>query len=70
MQQTGNLMCDTSSENPDLSKNSFGFMRNIHGSAAYWQRAKLDPFAMFHTAKQKKVKITNQLLVQLQGFNN
>ena len=56
MQQTlmaGNLMCDTSSENPDLSKNSFGFMRNIHRSTAYWQRAKLDPFAMFHTAKKK-----------------
>ena len=40
---------DTSSENPDLSENCFGFMRNILGSAAYWQRAKLDLFAMFRT---------------------
>ena len=24
-------------------------MRNIHGTAAYWQRAKLDLFAMFRT---------------------
>ena len=45
----GDLLSDTSSENPDLSENCFGFMRNIRGSAAYWQRAKLDLFAMFRT---------------------
>ena len=42
----GDLLSDTSSENPDLSENCFSFMRNIRGSAAYWQRAKLDLFAM------------------------
>ena len=31
----GDLLSDTSSENPDLSENCFGFMRNIRGSAAY-----------------------------------
>ena len=45
----GDLLSDTSSENPDLSENCFGFMRNIRGSAAYWKRAKLDLFAMFRT---------------------
>ena len=45
----GDLLSDTSSENPDLYENCFGFMRNIRGSAAYWQRAKLDLFAMFRT---------------------
>ena len=39
----GDLLSDTSSENPDLSENCFGFMRNIRGSA------KLDLFAMFRT---------------------
>ena len=45
----GDLLSDTSSENPDLSENCFGFMRYICSSAAYWQRAKLDLFAMFRT---------------------
>ena len=30
----GDLLSDTSSEDPDLSENCFGFMRNIRGSAA------------------------------------
>ena len=43
----GQLLNDDLSENPELSDNCYAFMRNIRGTAAYWQRAKLDLFAMF-----------------------
>ena len=36
-------------ENPEIKENCYAFMRNIRGTAAYWQRAKLDLFAMFRT---------------------
>ena len=45
----GQLLNDDLSENPELSDNCYAFMRNIRGTAAYWQRAKLDLFAMFRT---------------------
>ena len=45
----GQLLIDDLSENPELSDNCYAFMRNIRGTAAYWQRAKLDLFAMFRT---------------------
>ena len=43
------MLNDDLSENPELSDNCYAFMRNIRGTAAYWQRAKLDLFAMFRT---------------------
>ena len=36
-------------ENPEIKKNCYTLMRNIRGTAAYWQRDKLDLFAMFRT---------------------
>ena len=45
----GQLLNDDLSENPEQSDNCYAFMRNIKGTAAYWQRAKLDLFAMFRT---------------------
>ena len=45
----GELLNGDLSENPELSENSYAFMRNIHGSSAYWNKAKLDLFAMFRT---------------------
>ena len=35
------------SENPELSENSYAFSCNIRGTSAYWNKAKLDLFAMF-----------------------
>ena len=43
------LLNDDLSENPELSDICYAFMRNIRGTTAYWQRAKLDLFAMFRT---------------------
>ena len=37
------------SDNPELSENCYAFLHNMRGSSAYWQRAKLDLFAMFRT---------------------
>ena len=45
----GELLNGELSENPELSENSYVFMRNIHGTSAYWNKAKLDLFAMFRT---------------------
>ena len=43
----GELLNGELSENPELSENSYAFMRNICGTSAYWNKAKLDLFAMF-----------------------
>ena len=37
------------SNNPELSDSCFGFMNNMRGTIAYWQRAKHDLLAMFRT---------------------
>jgi len=37
------------SDNPELSENCYAFLHNMRGTIAYWQRAKLDLFAMFRT---------------------
>jgi hypothetical protein len=37
------------SENPELSESCFAFMHNLRGTAAYWQRCKLEVFAMIRT---------------------
>ena len=37
------------SNNPELSDSCYGFMHNMRGTIAYWQRAKLDLLAMFRT---------------------
>ena len=37
------------SNNPELSDSCFGFMHNMRGTIAYWQRTKLDLLSMFHT---------------------
>ena len=35
-------MSKDAAENLDIEENCYAFMRNIHGTATYWQRAKLD----------------------------
>ena len=35
--------------NPELSDSCYGFMHNMRGTIADWQRAKLDLLAMFRT---------------------
>ena len=37
------------SNNPELSDSCYGFMHNMTGTNAYWQRAKMDLLAMFRT---------------------
>ena len=37
------------SNNPELSDSCFGFMHNMRGTIAYWQRTKLDLLSMFRT---------------------
>ena len=37
------------SDNPELYENCYAFLHNMRGTIAYWQRAKLDLFAMFRT---------------------
>ena len=37
------------SNNPELSDSCYGFMHNMRGTIAYWQRAKMDLLAMFRT---------------------
>ena len=37
------------SNNPELYDSCFGFMHNMRGTIAYWQRAKHDLLAMFRT---------------------
>ena len=37
------------SNNPELSDSCYGFMHNMRGTIAYWQRAKLDLLVMFRT---------------------
>ena len=37
------------SNNSELSDSCYGFMHNMRGTIAYWQRAKLDLLAMFRT---------------------
>ena len=37
------------SNNPELSDSCFGFMHNMRGTIAYWQRTKMDLLAMFRT---------------------
>ena len=45
----GELTSEDVAENPDIEENCYAFMHNIHGTAAYWQRAKLDLISMFRT---------------------
>ena len=45
----GELLNGELSENPELSENSYAFMCNICDTSAYWNKAKLDLFAMFKT---------------------
>ena len=45
----GELTSEDAAENPDIEENCYAFMRNIRGTAAYWQRAKLDLISMFRT---------------------
>ena len=42
-------MSEDAAENPEIEENCYAFMRNIRGTAAYWQRAKLDLISMFRT---------------------
>ena len=37
------------SNNPEVSDSCYGFMQNMRGTIAYWQRAKHDLLAMFRT---------------------
>ena len=37
------------SNNPELSDSCYGFMHNMRGTIAYWQRAKHDLLTMFRT---------------------
>ena len=37
------------SNNPELSDSCYGFMHNMRGTIAYWQRVKMDLLAMFRT---------------------
>ena len=39
------------SNNPELSDSCYGFMHNMRGTIAYWQRAKWDLLAMFKTLR-------------------
>ena len=54
----GELLNGELSENPELSENSYAFMRNIRGTSAYWNKAKLDLFAMFRTLGPPTLFIT------------
>ena len=46
---TAGELKDGISENPQLSESCFAFMHNLRGTAAYWQRCKLEVFAMIRT---------------------
>ena len=45
----GELTGEDAAENLEIEENCYAFMCNIHGTAAYWQRAKLDLISMFWT---------------------
>uniref|UniRef100_A0A1X7V600 Helitron helicase-like domain-containing protein n=1 Tax=Amphimedon queenslandica TaxID=400682 RepID=A0A1X7V600_AMPQE len=45
----GELLNGDLSEKLELSENSYAFLHNIRGASAYWDKAKLDLFAMFRT---------------------
>ena len=36
-------------ENPHLTENCYSFMRDIHGTQAYWNSVKIQLYAMFRT---------------------
>ena len=42
----GELLNGELSENPELSENLYAFMRNVRGTSAYWNKAKLAIFRM------------------------
>ena len=46
------------SNNPELSDSCYGFMHNMKGTTAYWQRAKMDLLAMFRTLGPPTLFIT------------
>ena len=46
---TGDLRSTGVGENPDVRENCYSFMRDIRGTAAYWQTARIQLFAMLCT---------------------
>ena len=42
----GDLRSSSAEDNPDVHENCYSFMRDIRGTAAYWQAAKIQLFAM------------------------
>ena len=42
----GDLRSSSAEDNPDVRENCYSFMRDIQGTAAYWQAAKIQLFAM------------------------
>ena len=45
----GDLRGTSMEENPDVHENCYSFMRDIRGTAAYWQSTKIQLFAMLRT---------------------
>ena len=45
----GDLRSTGVGENPDVCENCYSFMRDIRGTAAYWQSARIQLFAMLRT---------------------
>ena len=45
----GDLKSSSAGENPDVRENCYSFMRDIRGTAAYWQSAKIQLFAMLRS---------------------
>ena len=45
----GDLRSTGVGENPDVRENCYSFMRDIRGTAAYWQSARIQLFAMLRT---------------------
>ena len=45
----GDLKGSSAKENPDVSENCHSFMRDIRGTAAYWQSAKIHLFTMLRS---------------------
>uniref|UniRef100_A0A1X7SUB3 Uncharacterized protein n=1 Tax=Amphimedon queenslandica TaxID=400682 RepID=A0A1X7SUB3_AMPQE len=61
----GELLNRDLSENPELSDKSYAFMQNIRGSSAYWNKAKLDLFAMFRTLGSPTFFITLSAMIRI-----
>ena len=45
----GDLRSSSAEDNPDVRENCYSFMRDIRGTAAYWQAAKIQLFAMLRS---------------------